>query len=439
MTMRIAFRRALVTILGVLAIGLACVLVVAYRAPIGKVPRLDPGSFPFDSVARGEVLAAEGHCASCHTATGGQPFAGGYGVNTPFGVIYGTNITPDADTGIGGWSREAFTRALREGVSRDGSHLFPTFPYFAYTRLTDADIADLYAYLMTRQPVTARAPKTTLPFPLSIRALQGGWKILFFRGGRYQPNPAKSAEWNRGAYVAESLSDCTGCHTPRNALGGEERRRAYAGSLVDGWIAPALTAANPAPIPWTESDLFEYLRMGISRLHGPIGATMTAIVRGGLASRVVPDADVRAIATYFSELNGAATRHVSAQASEAQALATSALGSRRETDPDAQLYAAACLACHYNAGSASPARPELGLSSALTLAEPTNLIQVVLYGVGRTDGAAGMVMPAYAAALSDSEIARLAAYLRRTRTSAPPWRDLPHRVAAIRRSRFTSR
>src|SRR5260370_4015163 len=145
--MRIAFRRALVTILGVVAIGLAGVLVAAYRAPIGKVPRLDPSSFPSDSVARGEVLAAEGHCASCHTATDGQPFAGGYGVNTPFGVIYGTNITPDADTGIGGWSREAFTRALREGVSRDGSHLFPPFPSFAYTRLTDAQLADLYTYL----------------------------------------------------------------------------------------------------------------------------------------------------------------------------------------------------------------------------------------------------------------------------------------------------
>ncbi len=253
---------------------------------------------------------------ACHTRPGGQPFAGGYGLNTPFGIIYGTNITPDPETGIGRWSLEAFARAMREGVSRDGSHLFPAFPYYAYTELWDDDLKALYAYLMTRPPVSATVQANTIPFPLNIRALQEGWKILFFRSGRYRPDPSKGAEWNRGAYLAEALSDC-----------------------------------------------------------------------GGYAN----------------------------------------------------LYAAACMSCHYNAGPVPlPARPELALNSALTLPEPTNFIQVVLKGISNTEGAPGLVMPAYASSLTDAEIARLAAYLRRSRTKLPPWTDLENQVAAIRRESAAS-
>ena len=202
-------------------------------------------SFSAEWIARGETLAAIGHCASCHTPAGGQPFAGGYGVNTPFGIVYGTNITPDSKTGIGTWPFEAFLRAMREGVARDGSHLFPAFPYNAYTKLTDDDLRGLYAYLMTRPPVSASVPSNTVPFPLNVRALQEVWKFLFFRSGRFQSDPAMSDEWNRGAYLAEALSDCGGCHTPRNSLGGEKSRKAYASAVVDGWIAPRLTGRIP--------------------------------------------------------------------------------------------------------------------------------------------------------------------------------------------------
>ena len=203
---------------------------------------------------------------SCHIRPGGQPLAGGYGVNTPFGVIYGTNITPDTQTGIGRWSLAAFTRAMREGVSRDGHHLYAAFPYTAFTELSDDDINALYAYLMTRTPVSATIPPNTVPFPLNIRLLEEGWKILFFRKKAFQPDPTKDAEWNRGAYLAEALSDCGGCHTPRNALGAEKLRHAYAGAVVDNWIAPPLTEANPSPVPWTEERLFSYLRTGVDRL-----------------------------------------------------------------------------------------------------------------------------------------------------------------------------
>jgi mono/diheme cytochrome c family protein len=361
-------------------------------------------------------------------------------MNTPFGIIYGSNLTPDPKTGIGLWSLQAFARAMREGVSRDGSHLFPAFPYYAFTKLSDADIEALYAYLMTLPAVSATKPANTLPFPLSVRAFQEGWKILFFRSGRYRPDPSKSNDWNRGGYLAEALADCSGCHTPRNVLGAEKTHDAYAGAEVDGWIAPALTAANPSPIPWTEEELFKYLRTGISPLHGATAGTMTDVIRGSLALPIVPDSDVRDIAVYFSEMDHASARIGAIEANTRKALATSYLGSGQESDPDADLYASACISCHYNAGPVLlPARPELSLNSALTLPEPTNFIRAVLKGVGDTEGALGLVMPEYASSLSDGEIARLGDYLRRTRTNSPPWTGLENKVATIRQISAKSR
>jgi|SRR5580658_9268768 mono/diheme cytochrome c family protein len=426
-------RRIAIAILAVAFLGLASVLLLSRRRVIPPIERSSPESFSAESIAHGEALAAAGHCASCHTRPGGQYYAGGYGVNTPFGIVYGTNITPDPKTGIGTWPLEAFLRAMRDGVARDGSHLFPAFPYNAYTKLTDDDLKALYAYLMTRQPVSATVPPNTVPFPLSVRALQEGWKILLFRSGRFQANPAKSDEWNRGAYLAEALSDCSGCHTPRNSLGGEKAGNAYAGAVVDGWIAPALDEANPSPVPWTQEELFSFLRTGTSALHGAAGATMTPVIRDALALAVVPDSDVRAIAVYFSDMDHAAARASGVDVVVREALTTSDLAVGQSYDADADLYASACISCHYNTGSVPlPARPELALNSALTLSEPTNFIRVVLKGVGSSDGAPGLVMPAYAS-LTDGEIARLAAYLRRTRTPRPPWNDLEKKVAAVRR------
>jgi mono/diheme cytochrome c family protein len=407
---------------------------VCWRPSIAPIERPNPTSFTAESVAKGEVLAAEGHCLSCHVRPGGQPFAGGYGVNTPFGIIYGSNITPDLKTGIGGWSLEVFTRAMREGVSRDGSHLFAAFPFNAYTELQDDDVKALYAYLMTRPAVSASVPPGTVPFPLNVRFLQGGWKLLCFRSGRYQPDSAKDAEWNRGAYLAQAVSDCGGCHTPRNAIGGEKLRDAYSGTVVDNWIAPPLTAANPSPIPWTREELFNYLRIGVDPLHGAVVATMTPVVRDSLDLPVVPDSDIRAIAVYMSDIDHAGERESNIYATTRQALQNSSLGGDQEYDPDANLYASACLSCHYNSGTIPlSARPELALNSALSLPEPTNFIQAVLRGVGSTDGARGLVMPAYASSFSDADVARLGAYLRRTRTTQPPWTDLENKVSVARR------
>jgi len=433
-------RRVLIGLLvAVLIVGVGF-FVVAWRSSIAPVARPAPGSFSADLVARGEALAAIGHCAACHTRPGGQPFAGGYPLHTAFGIIYGDNISPDPQTGIGAWSLEAFARAMREGVARDGSHLLPAFPYYAFTKLSDDDVKSLYAYLMAQPAVSNAVPVNTIPAPLKIRALQEGWKILFFRSGRFQANPSKSAEWNRGAYLANAVGDCEGCHTPRNVLGAEESKRPYGGSLIEGWIAPAITDANPSPVPWTQDELFTYLRTGVTPLHGAAGNTMALVIRGTLNLPVVPDSDIRAIALYFSEMDHASARANDIEAATQQALATSSLGSGQGNDPDADLYASACMSCHYNrAPTPLAARPELALSSSLRLSEPTNFIQVVLNGVSNaetdnnTEGAAGLVMPAYDSSLTDAEIARLAAYLRRTRTKLPPWNDLEKKVATIRR------
>jgi len=351
-------------------------------------------------------------------------------METPFGVIYSTNITPDPETGIGTWSEAAFARSMHAGVARDGSHLFPAFPYDHFTKLSDDDVKALYAYFMTRAPVRSPAKGNTIPFPLNIRHLQAGWKLLFFRPGRYEPDAAKTAEWNRGAYLALGLSHCGACHTPRNLLGAEKAGDAYAGAVVDNWIAPALTAENPSPAPWTQEELQSYLHNGFSVPHGVAAGPMSPVPHGLSA---LPESDVRAIATYFADVDHAAERAASVDPAVARAMSYAALGAGQDFDPDARFYTAACASCHYNSGSAPLAvRPDLALNSALNLPDPTNLIQVMLRGVTAAEGIPGVVMPSFAHAFTDADIARIAAYLRRTRTTLPPWPDLDAKIAAIR-------
>jgi mono/diheme cytochrome c family protein len=290
---------------------------------------------------------------------------------------------------------------------------------------------------MTRPPVRAPAQTNTIPFPLNIRAFQEGWKILSFRSGRFEPVAGKSDEWNRGAYLALGLSHCGACHTPRNLLGAEEVGDAYAGAAIDNWIAPALTAANPAPVPWTKEELHSYLRNGMSVLHGTAAGPMSPVVHGLSA---LPESDVQAIATYFADIDHAGDRLASLEPAVARAMSYAPLGTGLEFDADARLYLAACASCHYNSGPAPLAvRPDLALTSALSLPDPTNLIQVVLRGVGAQEGISGVVMPSFAQAFTDADIVRIAAYLRRTRTSLPPWPDLDKKVAAIRQQINVSR
>ena len=427
----LGLKRILIGLATVLFMALGGMALFAWRPAIAPISRPAPSSFSPELVARGEVLAAAGFCAECHTAKGGAPYAGGYAMRTGFGTIYSTNITPDPETGIGTWSEQAFSRAMHEGVARDGSHLFPAFPYDHFSKVTDADISALYAYFMVREPVRALAPDNTMPFPLNVRALQAGWKLLFFRAGRFAAEPARGPQWNRGAYLAEGLGHCGACHTPRNHLGAEERGHLYAGAEIDSWLAPPLTQANPSPVPWTEDELFAYLRSGVSRFHGTAMGPMSPVIHNGLSR--LPDADIQALAAYFADIGGAATRGAEAEPAIQRALAANQISPGHQYDPAIRLYTAACASCHYNGRSGpNPLRPDLGLVSAVSLPDPTNLIQVILYGVTAQDGSPGVVMPGFAHGFSDADVARIAAYLRATRTARGPWPDLEKKVAAIR-------
>jgi len=419
-------KRLLSGLAGLVVLGVLGFVVFAWRPSIAAIDPPAPASFARERVAKGEVLAGAGYCATCHTAPGGQRYAGGYAMPTPFGTIYSTNITPDPETGIGRWSEAAFARAMHEGVARDGSHLFPAFPYDHFAKLSDDDVESLYAYFMSVPPVKAPARTNGVPFPLDIRLLQAGWKLLFFEEGPYRPDATRSADWNRGAYLAEGLSHCGACHTPRNVLGAEEAGHPYAGAFIDGWTAPPLIM-SPSPAPWTEAELFAFLRKGGSVAHGTAVGSMSPVVHGLAA---LPDSDIHAIAVYFADLDDSKARTVDAPV--AKALAVSALGSGQQYDPDARLYATTCGACHYN-GGAMPlvTRPELGLNTALWLDTPNNFIRVVLEGVGLDEGLPGAVMPGFHH-LSDGEIARIGDYLRRTRTTRPPWPHLDATVSKVR-------
>ena len=424
-------KRIFIGVTALAVLGVVGIAALAWSEPFAPIRPPVPGSFAPADVARGAILAAAGDCATCHTAPGGAPLAGGLAVRTGFGVIYSTNITPDAETGIGTWSESAFRRAMHRGVAQDGSHLFPAFPYDHFTKLSDTDVDALYAFLMTRSPVHAPAKANTLPFPLNIRALQAGWKLLYFHPGRFQPSAAHDAEWNRGAYLVEALGHCGACHTPRNALGAEKRDQAFAGAVIDNWVAPPLTAANPSPAPWTTAELGAYLGYGVSPLHGTTVGPMGLVVHEGLAK--LPSSDLRAIVAYVETLGGGDARAAATAPAIAEALAADRGDVGATHDADARLYTAACSSCHYNAGIApNPARPDLGLNSAVSLEDPTNLIRVILYGVGANEGSPGIVMPGFGAGFSDADIARIAAYLRRTRTTLGPWPDLKKKVSEAR-------
>jgi len=425
--------RKLFGLLGLIILAAVALYGWSWRPALAPITPPVFTAFAPQLVEKGAMLAGVGNCAACHTVKGGAPFAGGLGMATPFGTIYSSNITPDPDTGIGRWSQAAFKRAMREGVRRDGAHLFPAFPYNHFTLVSDADLTALYAYFMTRPGIIVTPKENTVPFPLSLRPLQAGWKLLFFDKGEYQTNAAKSVDWNRGRYLAEGLAHCAACHTPRNQLGAEIKGSPYLGAKIEGWFAPALTAANTAPLPWTEPELFAFLRSGATTLHGVASGPMAAVVHEGLA--LAPDADIHALANYFADMNGSTQAAPQADATLTAVMARSASVAGQYNDHGATLYLAACASCHSNSGGKpAPLRPELGLNSALTAADPANLLQVVLRGVGRRDGAPGAMMPAFAAAMSDADIAQLAAYLRRSRTALPPWSDLEASVAAARRA-----
>ncbi|MBL7238499.1 MAG: cytochrome c, partial [Komagataeibacter hansenii] len=212
----------------------------------------------------GAYMAVTSDCVACHTAPGGKPFAGGLAMKTPLGTMYSTNITPSKTYGIGEYSEADFSRAVRKGIRKDGSNLYPAMPYTAYSYMTDQDIHDLYLYFMKSvQPVESAPPKTALPFPMNIRSSMLFWNILFRNNTTYQPDPSRSAEWNRGAYLAQGPAHCGTCHTPRGFLMQEEASQALGGGSLGSWYAPNITSDKISGIGnWSQDEIKTYLKSG---------------------------------------------------------------------------------------------------------------------------------------------------------------------------------
>ncbi len=402
-----------------------------WRAEIAPIATPDPSTYSAATIARGAELAALGDCAVCHTGPSGIVNAGGRALETPFGIVYATNITPDRETGIGAWSYPAFERAMRHGIHRDGKHLYPAFPYNHFTRTSDADLQALYAYLMVQTPARAQGPETKLAFPFNMRTLMAGWNAMFLTTGAMTSDPAKSAEWNRGAYLVESLGHCGACHSPRNALGAERTGSAHlAGGFAEDWEAPALTALSQAPIPWSENELYNYLRTGTSRYHGVAAGPMAPVVR---ELTNLPDSDIRAMATYLASMNkvtGATEEHALATRLETLTLdRTLTRGMAGE-----RIFEGACAVCHAVGGpELFGTRPSLALNTNVHSATPDNLIQVILHGIDKPVTSDLGYMPAFKGSLNDRQVADLVAYTRRQfAPDKAAWSDVEAAVARLR-------
>jgi nicotinate dehydrogenase subunit B len=395
-------------------------------APIAR-----PGASVYSAatIARGQQLSALGDCAVCHTSVNGIINAGGRPLETPFGTIYSTNITPDIESGIGAWSYPAFERAMREGIHRDGRHLYPAFPYTHFARVTDADLQALYSYLMAQSPVRSDIPNNRVTFPVNLRPLLAGWNALFHQPRVFEADLTKSEIWNRGAYLVEGFGHCSACHSPRNALGAEKHDAYLAGGFAEGWEAPPLTSLSQVPIPWSEDEFYAYLRSGESRFHGVAAGPMAPVVK---ELRALPDQDIRAIAVYLASFNETA---IDRPAQEAQARKLEAgTAVTVASSAGARLYLGACAVCHEVGGPPLfGSRPSLALNSNLHGTAPDNLIQLILHGIVQPASSDLGYMPAFKDSMNDDQIAELVSYLRRQfAPDKPAWAEIHATVGRIR-------
>jgi mono/diheme cytochrome c family protein len=415
-----------------LAIAVAAYVLSSEQPLIAKIAPPSRAAFKQAQIDKGARLAAIGNCHVCHTAPGGADYTGNRPIATPFGTVYSTNITPAPGSGIGHWSLAAFRRALRRGVTRHGRDLYPAFPYPHYTRLDDADAAALYAFIMTRRPVETVQDANALFFPFDRRWLMRFWNLLFFRPARFRPDPRRSAEWNRGAYLVEGLGHCGDCHTPRNFLGAEKDGRALAGGESEGWTAPALDAASPAPVPWDAEHLFRYLRRGWDEEHGAAAGPMLPVVR---ALAHADSADLRAIAVYVAAQQGALSpaRRQRAEAAERRAAAASLPRPAPGEALGAAIFAGACVECHVGGQAMLPPHGiDLALSTPVNQQDPRDAIHIVLDGIRPQGERPGPWMPGFRSALSDAQLTALLAYVRAHYGSGPAWTGLKATVRALR-------
>jgi len=374
-------------------------------------------------VSRGRYLATAADCIACHTVDARKPFAGGYPIATPLGTIYGPNLTPDRETGIGAWSDEQFVRALHEGVGKNGEHLYPAFPYTAFTKLSRDDVLAIKAYLFSLPAIKQRAPDNQLSFPFNQRWLLAGWKLLNFTPGPLTGADAgKSAEWKRGAYLAEGLAHCQECHTPRTLTMGLNKKLAYGGSSLAGWTAFNISADPLSGIGgWSDAELATYLHGGSVAGKASAAGPMAEAIDNSLR-HLRPD-DMAALVTY---LRGVAPIHEAVDAKPRYAFGAPAsddaslrgaagVGVSAVASGVAELFSGNCASCHSaaGAGSGDAYYPSLLHNSTVGANDPGNLVMVILRGVKREGDAGAVFMPGFGEHLSDAQIADLSNYLLR--------------------------
>jgi mono/diheme cytochrome c family protein len=361
-------------------------------------------------IERGRYLARAANCGPCHTRENGPAMAGGVAFDTPFGTIHSANITPDAATGIGSWTVDQFRRSLREGLRPNGEHLYPVFPYTAFTRVSDADATALFAYLTSLPAVRSKAPNNVMSFPFNQRWLLGVWNLLFLDRGPYEPDALKSAEWNRGAYLVTGLAHCSACHSPRNFLGAERgAARMTGGVLMDRvaegvvrpWSAPNLTSASSGLAAWPVEEIVAYLKTGANSFITTYGPMNEVIMQG---TRHLSDVDIHAMAVYLKSL-------------PAQEGRMGSTAGRDSLENGEAVYSVNCGTCHQPDGlGAEDSGPKLAGSLIVQASDPASLINNILYGPKLPDPAprarGWRKMEPFGEDISDEDIADLASYLR---------------------------
>lgn len=396
-------KKVLISAVGLIGLVLAAVFAAEHLAEAGEAQHAAAvaaaGADKANQVARGAYLALAGNCMACHTAQGGAPYAGGNALATPFGTMYGPNLTPDQATGLGQWSADDFWRALHHGKSRDGSFLYPAFPYTNYSKVTRTDSDAIYAFLRTLPPVQQKNRAHALRFPYNQRALLAFWRALYFTPGEYRPEPLKGPDWNRGAYLVQGLGHCSACHSTRNALGASLGEQRLAGGTMGehGWHASGLGGARDA------LELAALLQSGVSERRA-VSGPMVEVVQGSLQH--LDQRDIHAMASYLVTLPAPGS---TAQGADPEDLdnAAPALAQGRK------IYDKHCASCHGEQGEGLPrVYPKLAGEAA---AGSTNAIRLVVHG-GFAAATAGnprpYSMPPFGSTLSDTEIAAVISYVR---------------------------
>ncbi|AMO22029.1 cytochrome c [Ramlibacter solisilvae] len=358
-----------------------------------------------DTVARGAYLVRAGNCFSCHTQRGGAPFAGGRAIETPFGTVYGSNLTPDKATGIGEWNTDEFWRALHNGRARDGRLLYPAFPYPNYTLLTRADADAIYAYLRTVPAVAQPNTPHGLRWPYSTQAALAVWRAMYFKPETYEPERAQPPEWNRGAYLVQGLGHCSACHTARNVLGANTGMTDLSGGLIPmlNWYAPALTSHESGVADWDLAEIQKLLKTGVAPRGSALGPMSEVVLE---STQHLSDADLHAMAVYLKSLPAAPPANRGEPVPVTSEMA----------DRGAKIYQKHCAQCHGDKGEGvAGAYPALAGNRAINLPVTANLVQIVLGGAFPPATAGNprpFGMPPFATVLSDQDVAAVLSHIR---------------------------